>query len=155
MTNARHGRFCFFRSPATAGGSPTTIPGSTDQGTYQCAGFSRFVGLFSSVGSMTLRWQMGVHSGDYQVTSSIVINSGGNVFDQLNVGLYTNFTITAANSQTPDFLLMGERYDDSWPRRLARHFYGIRPRQLPTSLFEKFFPNFSINPATACCAVNV
>jgi hypothetical protein len=66
------------------------------------------VGLFQSVGSMTLRWQMGVHSGDYQVTSSIVINSGNTVFDQLNYGLYVNFTITAANSQTPKYLMIGE-----------------------------------------------
>ena len=57
---------------------------------------------------MTLRWQMGVHSGDYQVTSSVVINSGSLVFDQLNYGLYANFTITAANSQTPKYLMRGE-----------------------------------------------
>jgi hypothetical protein len=64
--------------------------------------------MFSTVGSMTLRWQMGVHSGDYQVTSSVVINSGGSIFDQMNYGIYANFTITAASSQTPKFLIMGE-----------------------------------------------
>jgi hypothetical protein len=58
---------------------------------------------------MTLRRQMGVHSsGNYQVTSSGVINSGGAVFDVLNYGLYVNFTITAANSYAPTFLLLGE-----------------------------------------------
>jgi hypothetical protein len=64
--------------------------------------------MFSTVGSLTLRWQMGVHSGDFQVTSSIVINSGNTVFDQVNYGLYVNFTVTVANSQTPDYLMMGE-----------------------------------------------
>jgi hypothetical protein len=64
--------------------------------------------MFSSVGSMTLRWQMGVHSGDYQVTSSVVINSGATTFDQVNYGLYVNFTVTAANSQAPRFFLLGE-----------------------------------------------
>jgi hypothetical protein len=61
-----------------------------------------------TVGSMTLRYAMGVFSGDYQVTSSIAINSGGNVVDVLNVGLFVEWTFTAANSQTPDFLVMGE-----------------------------------------------
>lgn len=51
---------------------------------------------------------MGVHSGDYQVTSSIVINSGATLFDQLNYGLYANFSIIAANSQTPDYVVLGE-----------------------------------------------
>ena len=106
--DARHARFALFRSPQTPAGSPTTIPGSTDLGTYQVGGFSRFVGMFSSVGSLTLRWQMGTHSGDYQVTSSIVINSGASVFDQVNYGLYVNFAVTAANSQTPDYLMIGE-----------------------------------------------
>lgn len=108
MTNARHARFAFFRSPSSPGGSPTTIPGSTDLGTFQCGGFSRFVGMFSTVGSMTLRWQMGIHSGDYQVTSSILISSGNTIFDQLNFGVYVNFAIISANSQTPDFLVMSE-----------------------------------------------
>ena len=108
MTNARHGRFTFFRSPATPGGNPTTIPGSIDFGTFQCGGFSRFTEMFSTVGSMTLRWSMGVHSGNYQVTSSVVINSGGTVFDVLNYGLYVNFSIIAANSQTPSYIILGE-----------------------------------------------
>lgn len=108
MQNIRHGKFCFFRSPSTPAGAATTIPGSTDLGTFQCGGFSRFTGIFSTVGSMTLRYQMGVNSGNYQVSSSIVVNSGGAVFDVINYGLYVNFTITAANSQTPTFFLLGE-----------------------------------------------
>lgn len=108
MQNIRHGRFALFRSPATPGGNPTTIPGSTNLGTFVVGGFSRFVGVIGTVGSMTLQWQMGCHSGDFQVTSSIVINSGQTIFDQINYGLYVNFTVTAANSQTPKFLVMGE-----------------------------------------------
>jgi hypothetical protein len=108
MNNVRHGRFVFFRSPPIPGGNPSTVPGSTNLGTFECGGFSRFTGMFSTVGSMTLRWQMGVHSGDYQVTSSIVINSGGSTFDVLNFGLYVNFTITAANSQAPSYIVLGE-----------------------------------------------
>lgn len=108
MSNIRHGRKVLFRSLATPGGSPATIPGSTGLGTYQTGGFSRFTGVFGSVGSMTLQWQMGVHSGDYQLTSSVLISSGQTVFDQLNFGIYANFSIIAANSQTPDFMIMGE-----------------------------------------------
>ena len=108
MHNIKHGRFALFRSPALPGGSPATIPGSTNLGTYAVGGYSRFVGVFGSVGSMTLQWQMGCHSGDFQVTSSIVINSGGVIFDQVNYRLYVNFTVTAANSQTPRFFLLGE-----------------------------------------------
>jgi hypothetical protein len=108
MSNIRHGRKVLFRSPPTPGGNATTIPESTDLGTYQVGGFSRFTGLFQSVGSMTLRWQMGVHSGNFQVTSSIVINSGATIFDQLNYGIYVNFTVTAANSQTSTYVSFGE-----------------------------------------------
>ena len=110
--NMRHGRFAFFRSPSVPGGTNTTIPGSTDLGTYQTGGFSRLTGIFSTVGSMTLQYRMGVHSGNYQVTSSVVINSGGTVFDVLNYGLYVNFTLTAANSQTPSYIILGERCGD-------------------------------------------
>ena len=108
MTNIRHERFAFFQSPTVPGETNTTIPGSTDLGTYHCGGFNRFVGLFSTVGSMTLRWQMGVYSRNFQVTSSILINSGATIFDAVNFGRFVNFTVTAANSQTPTFLLLGE-----------------------------------------------
>jgi hypothetical protein len=67
MTNFKHGRFPLFQSPSKPGGSATTIPGSTDLGTYNTGGYSRITGLLSTVGSMTLRWQMGVYSGNYQV----------------------------------------------------------------------------------------
>jgi hypothetical protein len=38
----------------------------------------------------------------------IAFSSGLTMFDQLNVGLYVNFTVIAANSQTPKFVLIGE-----------------------------------------------
>ena len=77
-------------------------------GVYQTGGFSRFTGMVQAVGSMTLQWRMGVHSGRYLATSSVLISSGNNIFDQLNYRIYTEFGFTAANSQTPDFLVMGE-----------------------------------------------
>ena len=106
--SSRSARLPLFRSPKAPAGAPTTIPGSTDLGTYQVGGYSRFTGVFQSVGSMTLQWQMGTHSGDYQVTSSILISSGQTIFDQLNHAIYVNFSIIAANSQTPDYLIIGE-----------------------------------------------
>jgi hypothetical protein len=108
MQNIRHGRFALFRSPATPGGSPTGINSGTDFGTFQVGGFSRFVGVFSTISSLTLQWQTGTHSGDFQVTSSVVINSGSTIFDQINYGLYTNFRITAATSQAWRGVIVGE-----------------------------------------------
>jgi hypothetical protein len=40
--------------------------------------------------------------------SSVVINSGGTIFDVINYGRFTNFAITAANSQTPSYVILGE-----------------------------------------------
>ena len=57
---------------------------------------------------MTLQWRMGTHSGDYQVTSSVLISSGSSIFEVANFGVYAEWAITAANSQTPHFLVMGE-----------------------------------------------
>jgi hypothetical protein len=80
----------------------------TDFGTFPVGGFSRFVGMFSGISSATIRYQMGVHSGDYQVTSSFVVNSGPQVIDVLNYGIYAKFDVTAAVSMGPDFLVVGE-----------------------------------------------
>ena len=106
--NLRHGRFCFFRSPATPGGNNTTVVSGSDLGTVQTGGFSRITAMFSVVGSMTLQFRSGVHSGNYLVNSSVTINSGSTILDMLNFGLYLNVNVTAANSQTPTFLLLGE-----------------------------------------------
>jgi hypothetical protein len=51
---------------------------------------------------------MGVHSGDYQVASSFVVNFGPQLFDVLNYGVYVNFSVTAAQSNAPDFIVIGE-----------------------------------------------
>jgi hypothetical protein len=64
--------------------------------------------LFSVVGSATLQWRYGVSSGQYQVTSSVAIGSGGYVFDQLNYGRFVDFAFTAINSQTPSYFIAAE-----------------------------------------------
>jgi hypothetical protein len=106
--NIRHGRYVFLRSPATPGGSPVGINSGTDLGTFQVGGFSRFTGMFSGISSVTIQYRMGTHSGDYMVSSTFVVNSGPQVIDVLNYGLYANFSVFASQSQAPDFLMMGE-----------------------------------------------
>jgi hypothetical protein len=108
MNNVRHGRFALFRNPATPAGTPTRVDSGTDFGTFQVGGFSRFVGMFSGITSMTIRYRMGAHSGDYMVSSTFMVNSGPQLFDVLNFGLYANFDVFAATSQAPKFLVMGE-----------------------------------------------
>jgi hypothetical protein len=110
MQNVRNGRLVFVRSQARPGGTPTGIDSGTDLGTFQCGGFARLVGMWGGISSATLRYQMGVQSGDYQVSSSFVVNSGPQLFDVLNFGVYVNFTVTAAQSNAPDFLIMGETF---------------------------------------------
>ncbi len=88
-------------------GIATSIPGSTDLGTFSTAGYGRLTGLLSVTGSVTLTYRMGVASGNYQVTSSVVVNSGGGAFDVLSFGRYTNFAFIA-NSQTPTYFVSGE-----------------------------------------------
>ena len=69
--NVKHGRFAFFRSPLIPGGNNTTVVSGSDFGTVQTGGFSRITAMFIVVGSMTLQFRSGVHSGNYQVNSSI------------------------------------------------------------------------------------
>jgi len=106
--NVKHGRFAFFRSPLIPGGNNTTVVSGSDLGTVQTGGFSRITGMFNIVGSMTLQFRSGVHSGNFQITSLTTLNSGSSVLDMLNWGLYLNVQVTAANSQTPTFVVMGE-----------------------------------------------
>jgi hypothetical protein len=108
MTNVKHGRFALFRSPTIPGSGPTGINSGSDLGTYQVGRFSRFTGMWSGISSATIRYRMGVHSGDYHVSSSFVVNSGPSVFDALNYGLYVNFQVTAALSQAPRLVIIGE-----------------------------------------------
>src|SRR5688572_19173362 len=81
--------------------APGGVVGSTGLGVYRVDKYSRLAGLFSVVGSATLQWRYGVSSGQYQVTSSVVINSGGYLFDQINYGRFVEFGFNAVNSQTP------------------------------------------------------
>ena len=89
-------------------GAAATVVGSTGLGVYDVSKYSRFTGLFSVVGSVTLRWRMGVQSGSYVVTSSTVINSGPAVFETLNYGRFSEWTFLAANSQTPTYIVQAE-----------------------------------------------
>ena len=76
------------------------FPGSTGLGCYPTGFAARFVGAITlSTGSATLQYRMGVNSGNYQVTSSTVINSGPSLIDFLNYGRHTDFAFTAINSQ--------------------------------------------------------
>jgi len=84
------------------------VDSGTDLGTFQIGGFSRFTGMFSGISSATIRYQMGVHSGDYQVSSSFVVNSGPQGIDVLNLGIYANWSVIAATSMAPDFIFIGE-----------------------------------------------
>ena len=65
MQNVRHGRLALFRNPSTPGGTPSRADSGTDLGTFACGGYSRFVGMLSSVGSFTLQWRLRCHSGNF------------------------------------------------------------------------------------------
>ena len=87
----------------------TVASGSTpDLGVYRTDRFSRFTGMFSSVGSMTFRYRMGTASGTYIVSSTFVVNSGNSGFDVVNYGLFTDFDFTAVVSAEPRILVTGE-----------------------------------------------
>ena len=85
-----------------------TTGGSADFGQFSVARYSRFTGLWSTVGSLTLRYRMGVASGAFQVSSTIAVNSGPGVIDVLNYGQFADFAITAARSTVYNLLVNGE-----------------------------------------------
>jgi hypothetical protein len=85
-----------------------TTGGSADFGQFNVARFSRFTGLFSTVGSLTLRIRTGVLSGSFQVSSNFAVNSGASALDCLNFGQYGYFDITAAQSTVYSLILQGE-----------------------------------------------
>jgi hypothetical protein len=91
-----------------SGISTTGIVNSVGLGVYNVAGFCRFAGLFTVTGSVNFQWRMGVSSGSWSATSSTVINSGGFILDNLIFGNYAEFSFTAANSQTPTYMVAGE-----------------------------------------------
>lgn len=82
--------------------------GTVDFGTFPAYRYSRFIGLFSVVGSFTFRYQMGVDSGTYQVSSTTTVNSGGSIVDVLNFGRQVNFGFTAVVSSEPRVYVAGE-----------------------------------------------
>lgn len=89
-----HGRRVLFSSTALS------IPGSTALVAANAQPYSRFTGIVSIIGSVTVQYRLGVNSGTYQVSSTFVANSGGSVFDVLNIGgNVVDWTFTAANSQ--------------------------------------------------------
>jgi len=69
-------------------------------GVFYCAQYSRLAGFVTNISSVTLRYQLGVDSSAFQVSSSIVINSGGAVVDLLNYGNHVNLSFSQAASQT-------------------------------------------------------
>ena len=83
----------------TAVTSFVNTPG-VDFGAFNVNRFSRFTGLASTTGSMTVRYRSAIDSGQWLVSSTFVVNSGPTLIDVLNVGARTvNWDITAANSQ--------------------------------------------------------
>src|SRR5215468_3511243 len=86
----------------------TRIDSGTNIGTFPVGQFARINGLFSTISSLTLAYRMGADSGNFIVTSSVVINSGASVFDVINYGRVVNFQVTAGTSQAPTFFLQGE-----------------------------------------------
>jgi hypothetical protein len=77
-----------------------SVTGSTGLGAFNVQPYSRLTGLFSVVGSLTFQYRLGINSGSWLVSSTFVVNSGGSVFDVLNIGgNVADFGFTAANSQ--------------------------------------------------------
>src|ERR1041385_1229332 len=76
-----------------------TATASVGFGVLNTGAYSRIVGVFSTVGSLTFRAQYGPASGSYLVTSTFAANSGTSFFDVVNVGgFFGEFGLTAVNS---------------------------------------------------------
>lgn len=87
----------------------STVTASTGLGAFITSGFTRFAGLFSTVGSLTLTYRMGVTSGAYQVSSALAINSGSTIVDVLAYGAVTEFGFTAVQSTQWSGIIFGQR----------------------------------------------
>ena len=87
-----------------------SVPGSMHLGTFDTGGYAKFAGFVSALGSVTVRYRMGITSATVaQVSSSFVINSGTGTFDVVNLGMRTEFWLSAANSQVlPSIMIFGE-----------------------------------------------
>ena len=89
-------------------GVAATVVGSTGLGVFDTSKFSQFTGMLSVTGSVTLRWRLGIQSGTYLVTSSMIVNSGPAIFSTANFGKYSEWGFSAANSQTPSYIVQAE-----------------------------------------------
>jgi hypothetical protein len=83
-----------------------SVVGSIGLGVFNVSQYSRLAGMISIIGSATVRYQMGISSGNYAVSSSFTANSGGSVFDVLNYGRAVDCSQTAANSQVVGGILI-------------------------------------------------
>jgi hypothetical protein len=99
---------CLPRRTLFVGSAGANISRGGVVGVYNIAKYSRFTGRFGSVGSATLQWGVGVDSGTYQVTSSLPVNSGPTIFDQLNYGRFTEFSFSKAFSAQATYVVLGE-----------------------------------------------
>lgn len=87
----------------------TVASGSTlDMGVFPGDKWSRVAGMFSVVGSFTFRYQMQSISGTTLVTSTLVVNSGGQILDAINYGEYIGLGFTQVVSSQPRVFLYGE-----------------------------------------------
>jgi hypothetical protein len=83
-----------------------TGSGGTVFGVFDTGHYARLAGLISVIGSATVRYQMGVNSGAYQVSSSFVVGSGGGSFDMLNFGHVAELSLSQASSQAGAVVLI-------------------------------------------------
>jgi len=86
------------------------MPGSggASLGVFNVQRYSTIAGMVSGIGSLTLQARFGVASGNFQVSSSFVANSGPMDFTMNNRGLFAGFTITQAASQSAVILIYGQ-----------------------------------------------
>src|SRR5690242_2184978 len=85
----------------------SNVSSGAQLGVFNVQRYSTIAGMVSGVGSLTVRAQFGISSGNYQVSSSFVANSGGSTFSLSNPGLYANLSVTAAASQNAAVLVLG------------------------------------------------
>jgi hypothetical protein len=69
-------------------------------GVFDASLYSRVTGLIGNISSLTVTAQFGVSSAAFQVSSSVVVNSGGGVVDFIAHGRYVNLSLSQAASQT-------------------------------------------------------
>jgi hypothetical protein len=85
-----------------------TTGSSKDFGQFRVKEFSRFAGLWTTIGSLTLRIRTGASSGVFQVSSLMAVNSGTFVFDFPNYAQWAHLDITQAQSTVYTLLFQAE-----------------------------------------------